>query len=78
MPRYVKCRFYSERGATAGLIFQLDASGRVVNRAGTVMTLAELSRRYPMYEAPKMVHYEVSDPYASWHEAFAHQFPERS
>jgi len=75
---FVKCRFYSrDHGATAGLIFAVDKAGRLRSPRGEVLSLEDVSRCFPNYEAPKMVNYEVSQKYDTWEEAFAHQFPNR-
>jgi len=63
---FVKVRWTSSRGATAGLVFdkvQLDR-----------LSIPELSRRCPRSEATKMHRLEISPAYGTFEEAFLHQF----
>lgn len=63
---YMKVRFTSLKGATAGLIF---LSQDVYN-----MSLSKLSRHWPVSEALKMRRVELSPEYDTWEQAFDHSF----
>lgn len=66
--RYRKIRFYSKRhGATAGLV--VEHGGKKFT------TIEELSRLFPMHEAPKMAKLQASPIFATWNEAFEFEFP---
>ena len=64
---YHKIRFTSKRnGATAGLIIP---TAKFSN-----MSIADISRLFPMSEASKMERIEQAGPFVTWNEAFAHKF----
>jgi hypothetical protein len=63
--RYVKVRFASKHGATAGLVFRLDLFP---------MTTVALSRCFPHSEARFMERLEVSPDFDTWEAAFHHCF----
>jgi hypothetical protein len=66
MTTYTKFRFTNGKRHTAGLILETTRL--------KAMTFPEVSRLFPMYEATKMYRLEVSPEYATFNEAFAHQF----
>jgi hypothetical protein len=63
---YVKFRFTSRHGSTAGLIIE--------TRKLEQMSVREVSRLFPYYEAGKMKRLQVSPQYQTWEEAFNHTF----
>jgi hypothetical protein len=65
---YVKVRFEGTRetGATAGLVLEHAKCAK--------MSVGEISRLFPMREAPKMRTLQVSPAYTTWDAAFAHVF----
>jgi len=66
---YRKIRFTSDtHGSTAGLI--------VTDYEATTLPITTLSRLYPYSEVFKMERLEVSRSYATWDEAFHHNFDE--
>lgn len=66
MARFVKVRFMSDVGATAGLVFT-EAQMRMCS-------VSQLSRYFPSSEFRKMRTLQISRPYMSWEEAFDHEF----
>lgn len=65
-PEYIKARFTSLDGATAGLVFNVEAFES--------MTISEFSRLFPISEARFMRAVEVSPRYQTWEAAFNHDF----
>jgi hypothetical protein len=61
---YVKFRFTSRNGATAGLVIESDRFQRT--------SMTNLSRFFPYSEAQFMARLEVSPEYPTWEEAFNH------
>ena len=66
MRQYRKIRFTGPAGATAGLILDTDKYKS--------MSIDQMSRLYPYTEANKMHRFEVSPVYATWEQAFEHEF----
>lgn len=66
--RYRKIRFYSkEHGPTAGLVVRFDGK--------TMYTLTQLSKLFPITEAPKMKRFQAGPIFDTWEEAFNFEFP---
>jgi hypothetical protein len=63
---YVKFRFTSRNGATAGLVIDSFRFART--------SITDLSRFFPYSEAPLMARLEVSPEYPTWEDAFNHSF----
>jgi len=63
---YVKFRFVSDEGATAGVVMA-ESSYRAAS-------ISDLSRLFPYSEARFMRRLEVSPAYDLWDRAFAHDF----
>ena len=63
---YVKFRFTSNAGATAGLVIETDRLQRT--------SVSDLSRFFPYSESRFMARLEVSPEYPSWEDAFNHSF----
>ena len=64
--QYVKFRFKSKLGATAGLVMALGKFER--------SNVSELSRLFPYSEALKMAVWQVSPAFDSWDSAFSFTF----
>jgi hypothetical protein len=60
-----KVRFNSRNGCTAGL---------VLTTAQTKLPIAEISRMFVHSESAKMAKIQISKPYETWEQAFAHKF----
>ncbi len=63
---YIKFRFTSVKGSTAGLVME--------SCKFHATTVTALSRLFPYEESRYMKVIECSPEYPSWDEAFAHQF----
>ena len=62
---FIKIRFVSpDNGATAGLV--VDATAH--------KTIEEYSRLFPVWEAPKMRHFQSSPYFNNWNDAFHYRF----
>jgi hypothetical protein len=66
MKSFVKFRFASKHGQTAGLIIEADRFHH--------LSISDLSRFYPYSEARFMARIEVSPTYPTWETAFDHEF----
>lgn len=64
---YVKIWWSSQHGSTAGLVFD---TAHVRRYRGDI---SKLSRLWPASEASKMARLHVSQDYATWEQAFAHE-----
>ena len=63
---YIKFRFSSRQGCTAGLVIESDKFER--------LSITDLSRFFPYSEARFMRELEVSREFNSWREAFDFDF----
>lgn len=63
---FVKFRFTSKTGQTAGLVITADRFHRT--------SVADLSRMFPTSEYRHMARLERSPEYLTWADAFAHDF----
>lgn len=66
---YLKFRFTSCQGCTAGLVIESDKFSN--------LSITELSRFFPYSESRFMARLEVSPKFPSWEAAFNFQFPEK-
>ncbi len=66
MSEYVKFRFTSDKGSTAGLVLNVEIYKK--------KTIGALSQMFPMREATKMMRLECSEPFGTWEDAFHYDF----
>jgi len=66
MTGYIKIRFRSKYGETAGIVLAFERYD--------AMTVTELSRLFPMSECLKMGYLEKSPVFESWDNAFLFDF----
>lgn len=66
MTEYIKFRFKSEHGATAGLVLNADIY--------KTKSITDLSKCFPMREASKMHRLQCSEAFGTWDDAFNFDF----